>query len=831
MKAKAMSLAVLVAAGCFCLAGATAPKPSDGRARTEVRVKPTATDATGEMLAAIEAVRRAGGGKIVLEKGDYHFRAETATQMKFFISNHHQSDSHPVHVPLANLTDVTVEGNGAKFICHGLTMAMAILDSTNVTVKGVSVDWARPFLTAARVVGLTDTTTDIAVDMTREPCAVKDDRLVICGEGWQLPYETFFPCQDETKAIVPGMTDIWWRGKATAREAKGTFRLAYDAKSLGTRLGDWLVVRPDGRPAPATIVYRSRGTVYEDVVLHSAFGMGVICQRSDGFTWRGTRPAATRTSGVFAPAGTDRFATLHADATHFSNVKGEVRIEDCLFEGMMDDAINVHSTCLGITEKLDARRIRCRYKHRQAYGFGVFEKGESLRLIRGKTLENGPTLPIASVEDVDPWEVVLTLGADLPAGYGVGDAVENADYQPSVVFSRNIVGRNRARGALFTTPKSVRVTDNLFDHVSGSAILFAGDAQGWYESGACEDVVVSGNRFYDCLTAAYSFCKGVLSFYPEVRDLASRKKAYHRNIVVTNNVFDVHDVPLVFAISTENLDFRGNRVYQNRRYAGWGQGRFVFSHCSNMRVEKGNLYLTVSRPQDQWAIHDRARPNPPKVEVSTAGVPSDALVLFDGTEESFRRNWRGGAWRVADGALQTSEKGGWIDTKERFADCQLHLEWRVPAPASGRGQDRGNSGICLGGCHEIQILECYDNNPALTPNPNPTYADGQAGAVYGHHPPQVNPSKPAGEWQTYDIIFHPAAWDGTRLVSNPSVTVLFNGVVVQDNAEIWGNTFATKAYEDEKKGPDLCPISLQDHNCPVMFRNIWVRRLPPLPRK
>lgn len=584
------------------LGGAVKPTP------VEVRVTPTADDATGEMLAAIEAVRRAGGGKIVLEKGDYHFRAETATQMKFFISNHHQSDSHPVHVPLANLTDVTVEGNGAKFVCHGLTMAMAVLDSTNVTVKGVSVDWARPFLTAARVVGITDTTTDIAVNMTREPCAVKDDRLVICGEGWQLPYECMMAYRDETKAVVPGTTDPWWRGRATALDDKGTFRLACDpkslglrpdeaprdAKSLGLRLGDWIIVRPNGRPAPATIVYRSRGTVYEDVVLHSAFGMGVICQRSDGFTWRGTRPAATRTSGVFAPAGTDRFVTLHADATHFSNVKGEVRIEDCLFEGMMDDAINVHSTCLGITEKLDARRIRCRYKHSQAYGFGVFEKGESLRLIRGKTLENGPTLPIESVEDVDPWEVVLTLGADLPAGYGVGDAVENADYQPSVVFSRNIVGRNRARGALFTTPKSVRVTDNLFDHVSGSAILFAGDAQGWYESGACEDVVVSGNRFYDCLMSPFSFCKGVLSFYPMVRDVASQKKAYHRNIVVTNNVFDVHDVPLVFAISTENLDFRDNTIYQNNRYPGWKQGRFVFSHCSNMRVEDGNRYHTTA---------------------------------------------------------------------------------------------------------------------------------------------------------------------------------------------------------------------------------------------
>ncbi|MGN0832359.1 MAG: DUF1080 domain-containing protein, partial [Kiritimatiellia bacterium] len=772
-----------------------------------------------------------GGGTIELERGEYHFRAESATPMQFYISNHDQSDFHPVQLPLTGLRNVRIKGNGSRFVMHGATIAVAVIDSVGVTLEGVSIDWARPFVTSAWITEVKDGETTIEIDGEKEPYAVEDGKFYALGEGWKTPYECMLACRGDSHAVVEGTLDIWWRGKLQPTAVKDRWILPLDLKAKNVRPGDCLLIRPDKRPFPATIVYRATDTRFHDLVLHTAWGMGVICQRSENFAWTGSGAAAERLSGVFAPAGERRFATLNADATHFSNVKGKVEIENCLFEGMMDDAINVHSTCLGVTEKLDDRTLRCRYMHRQAYGFEVFAAGERLRFIRGKTLENGPVLTVAEVESVDPYEVVVTLDQAIPDGYGVGDAVENADYQPSVVFRGNIVARNRARGTLFTTPKPVLVESNLFERVMGSAILFAGDSQGWYESGACENVVVRGNTFRDCMTSKCSFCEGLFSFYPMIRDVAAQKVKYHRNITIEHNRIETFDVPLIFAISTEDVKFRHNTIYLNHHFPGLGKGRFVLDHCGKFETSEGNRYLTVSAPQSAWKIHDPARPNPPKVAVDERGIPSDAVVLFDGTQESFERNWRGGKWRVEDGLLLASDQGTWIDTKAKFRDVQVHLEWRAPSPSSLKGQNRGNSGVCLGGCHEIQILDSFLTDPAKTPNPNPTYADGQAGAIYGHHPPQVNPAKDSGEWQTYDIVFHPAVWDGERLVENPRATVFFNGVLVQDNAEIWGNTFATKRYADEKKGPERTPISLQEHGTLVAFRNIWAREIPPLPRR
>lgn len=174
----------------------------------------------------------------------------------------------------------------------------------------------------------------------------------------------------------------------------------------------------------------------------------------------------------------------------------------------------------------------------------------------------------------------------VPAGkYVVGDAVENADWQCAVVFRNNTVANNRARGVLFTTPKRIVCEGNFFDHVSGSAILLAGDAQGWYESGACEDLVIRKNRFRDCLTSVFQYCDALVSIHPEVKDLASQRRRYHRNILIEDNDIETFDVPLLFALSAENVTWRNNRVKRHDRYRGWGRKPFETKGCENVKVE------------------------------------------------------------------------------------------------------------------------------------------------------------------------------------------------------------------------------------------------------
>ena len=242
------------------------------------------------------------------------------------------------------------------------------------------------------------------------------------------------------------------------------------------------------------------------------------------------------------------------------------------------------------------------------------------------------------------------------------------------------------------------------------------------------------------------------------------------------------------------------------------------------------LYCQGPDARHAWAIHDRNRPNPVKVEAPEGRPPSDAVVLFDGTRASADRNWYTGRdgtcrWEVVEGALRCTPKTGNAVTRRVFADCQLHLEWKTPKPATGWGQGRGNSGVILFGGYEIQVLDSYLTDPSKTPNPNPNYADGQAGAVYAQNPPLVNPARPEGAWQSYDIVFHAPVWDGDTLVKGPTVTLFFNGVLVQDGWPFQGTTTWCRRVTTHAEA-EAAPLVLQDHGHPVQFRNIWIRRIP-----
>ena len=230
-----------------------------------------------------------------------------------------------------------------------------------------------------------------------------------------------------------------------------------------------------------------------------------------------------------------------------------------------------------------------------------------------------------------------------------------------------------------------------------------------------------------------------------------------------------------------------------------------------------------------WAVHDHNRPLPPVVTpaANIAQPPSDAIVLFDGTEASFHENWRHNRpaderdqdWIVVEGALQSMRGAGKLSSIAELGDLQLHIEWRAPTEIVGKGQGRGNSGVFLmGGMVEVQVLDNYKN---------PTYADGTAGAVYGIMPPAVNALRPSGEWQSYDIIFRrPIARNGV-ILDHGSLTVLLNGVVVQDNTPLEGGSGHKKRKPLDRIFPKSGAIMLQDHGNPVRFRNIWYRPLRP----
>jgi len=221
-----------------------------------------------------------------------------------------------------------------------------------------------------------------------------------------------------------------------------------------------------------------------------------------------------------------------------------------------------------------------------------------------------------------------------------------------------------------------------------------------------------------------------------------------------------------------------------------------------------------------WEVHDPDRPNPTKISTEGAvkiAPPTDAIVLFDGKDlsEWEQKNGTEALWKIKDQILIAAKSGG-IQTKKEFRDCQVHLEWRIPAGRKVKGQKGGNSGIHLMGRYEIQIQESHTNV---------TYADGQASAIYGQFPPLVNASAPQGEWQSYDIIFRAPRYNEKGMVEPTQITVIHNGVVTQNAKKLEGPTRHKIRTSYPKKHSEKAPISLQWHGDPIEYRNIWIREM------
>ncbi len=237
--------------------------------------------------------------------------------------------------------------------------------------------------------------------------------------------------------------------------------------------------------------------------------------------------------------------------------------------------------------------------------------------------------------------------------------------------------------------------------------------------------------------------------------------------------------------------------------------------CSTLLAQNHDLGYTDTPmlPGLPFHVHDPARPRPPVVTPGTQGsAPSDAIVLFDGQDLS---QWMPSKWKVEKGYVEVTPHAGDLVSKQKFGDVQLHIEWAAPAEVKGNSQGRGNSGVFLQGRYEVQVLDSFEN---------PTYADGQAGAIYGQWPPLVNAARRPGEWQAYDIIFEAPRFEGEKLIKPAFLTVIHNGVLVQNHREVMG---PTKHRELAKYVPQPAEdsLKLQDHGNPVRYRNIWIRKI------
>lgn len=536
------------------------------------------------------------GEEVILQfaPGRYDFYPAKAAERTYYISNHDQDNPKRVAFPLEGVKGVTLDGGGAQFVFHGRMLPIALLDAENCTLKNFSIDFENPHIAQVRIVE-----SDTLHGTLFEPeewvqwRVTPDSLFEAYGEGWTVRHSWGVPFEADSKRLAYNMGDRGCPTKGAYLAAPGQIH-APQWKDAGLKPGMRFVMRGWGRPTPGIFLYGNTDTRSENIQVHYAEGMGLLAQLCENITLE-------RFSVCLKGEDDPRCFTTQADATHFSGCKGLISSCGGLYEGMMDDAINVHGTYLKVIRRIDDRTVVGRYMHDQSWGFRWGEAGDSVQFVRSATMEKeGSVNRLVSIRPADgeteegAREFLLTFRDPIPEDAGGEEAygMENLTWTPEVLFARNTVRNNRARGALFSTPRRTVVEDNLFDHTSGTAILLCGDCNGWYETGACRDVLIRRNRFVNALTSLYQFTNAVISIYPEIPDLDKQQQYFHggggKGIVIEDNEFDLFDAPLLYAKSVDGLWFRRNVIRQNKDYPPFhfNRDRFWLQRTTNVHIQE-----------------------------------------------------------------------------------------------------------------------------------------------------------------------------------------------------------------------------------------------------
>ena len=560
----------------------------------------TEENLSAKMQEALTVIKQENEGKNVIllfEKGRYDFHTDGAFQKEYYVSNHDQPNPKPVGLALEDWKNLTVDGGGADFYFYGRMLPVSIVRSENTVLKNLSIDFAEPHITQIEIVENGENGMVYRIEPWAKARVGENTHFECYGEGWKNYPQTGIAFDGKTRHVVYKTSDLWCPTNDTEQLDERTFRSPH-WKDSRLMPGTKVAMRNYERPAPGIFLTESKDTRLENIQVHYAEGMGLLAQVSENITLE-------KFSVCLRGENDPRYFTTQADATHFSGCKGKIISCNGLYEGMMDDAINVHGTYLKIIEKVDDKTVVARYMHPQAYGFYWGGAGDKVQFVRSKTMEILDNQnEVATITPYDKetlhgakeFKITFVNPLDEAINAEEGFGIENLEWCPEVYFADNVIRNNRARGTLFSTPKKTVVERNTFDHTSGTAILLCGDCNGWFETGACRDVTIRDNKFINSLTNLFQFTEAVISIYPEIPNLKDQQKYFHggegqQGVVIENNYFETFDRPIVFAKSIDGLTFRGNKVVQNEDFPAFHRNktRFRLLRAKNVVIENNEF--------------------------------------------------------------------------------------------------------------------------------------------------------------------------------------------------------------------------------------------------
>lgn len=558
---------------------------------TEVRVtdfgaKPDSRqNAVPAVRRALEACRKLADPVLVFPRGRYDFWPHGCVEKDYFESNTTVNNPRRLAIFIENFTGLTVEGSGSTFIFHDRMQPFTVDHSRRVTLRNCAIDWDIPLSAEAVVTAATEDALDLQIDSRQFPYVIEGGKLVFVGEGWKSRWWDTMEFDGKTLAVVPGTGDAGclgsgWNEYRAEPLPNGNLRLRHH---FGRRPapGNVLVLRHSERDHAGLFIVDSQDVTVEQVGLFHCAGLGLLAQFSENITLKHFNAV---------PAPRRQVLSGHDDGVHISNCRGLIQLEGCRFHGLMDDPVNVHGTSVRIVARLAPDRLQCKFMHEQSVGMVWGRPGDRIGFIAHQNLRTVAQGVCAGFAAKDREIFEVTFDRPVPEEIQVGDALENLTWTPDVTIRGCHFASNRARGVLISTPGHVVIEDNRFAS-SGSAILIAGDANNWYESGAVTDVTIRRNQFEaSCLTSMYQFCEGIISIYPEIPQ-PDAAHPFHRNIKIEDNEFHPFDYPVLYAKSTEGLVFARNRLIRSQQFTPFHarKATLTLEYCRGVRID-GNQF-------------------------------------------------------------------------------------------------------------------------------------------------------------------------------------------------------------------------------------------------
>lgn len=527
-------------------------------------------DAEPAIRKALEECLKSKGSTLVLPGGTLPVKPDYCYGKYQRISNNDPGDKR-IAFDIVGADGLTIEGNATTLLFTGFVSPFNIEDSKDVSISGLNIDYTRTFHSEGMI---TDSGKDwVEVQFPDDYKVSLESGIIVFKDEFrnEYPYGNLLEFDSSRKEVAHYVRDYWVWGPGLQAEALPDGNYKVYEKDIEVTEGNILVFGAAARLNPAFTLERCDGFTLKDVNIWHCGGMGVIAQRS--------KDLELNNVNVVPSPGKNRMISITADATHFVNCRGFIRMIGCTFLNQKDDATNIHGWYAVARRKVSDNQLLLWSN----YGKDFAEPGMEMEFVSHETMMTYDTLKVENVYKYNDFLSLVSFTEPVPEAFEEKDVLADISVKPDVLIKGCTFGNNRARGLLIGSKGKVVIEDNHF-HVPGAAILFEGDGNYWYEQSGVKDVTIRGNTFENCLYGSQGWGRAYIAVGSGIPQRETSR--YHSNITVEGNTFNTFDPRILSLYCVDGVTYRDNKVIPNHDYEYDPQGDpFTFQNCDNVSLD------------------------------------------------------------------------------------------------------------------------------------------------------------------------------------------------------------------------------------------------------